>query len=109
MIGRIFAIFHLHVVTNSFVTTAPQRATEFVTTWYMQSPPRESNSPPLDYESSARPSELHGHFDCGLPNSVCGLPVASSAIRNHQSAILHGPRGSRTHYPSIKSRELILM
>lgn len=52
-----------------------------------------------------------------MPISDCGSgPPLISTIRNHQSAIinpqsaiLHGPRGSRTHYLSIKSRELILM
>ena len=71
---------------------------------YSQSPPRESNSPPLDYRSSAPPSELRG------PTPDCARQHADnrhSTIANRK--FLGGPGGSRTHYPSIKSRRLILM
>ena len=82
---------------------------------HLKSPRRESNSPPLDYRSSAPPSELRGPLsfsiaDCRLSAvrlSLAPQEVPQSTIDNRQS--LGGPRGSRTHYPSIKSRELILM
>jgi hypothetical protein len=71
---------------------------------HSQSPPRDSNSPPLDYQSSAPPSELRG------PTPDCARQHADnrhSTIANRK--FLGGPGGSRTHYPSIKSRRLILM
>jgi hypothetical protein len=80
----------------------------------LQSPRRELNSPPLDYQSSAPPSELRGPIT--YPIGDWRLPIAprrlTYTIDNQQSATANsnnGPRGSRTHYPSIKSRELILM
>ncbi len=80
---------------------------------HSRSPPRESNSPPLDYRSSAPPSELRGPIDCGLMIADCGLTHRPTLqIRPPQSSIRNsfgGPGGSRTHYPSIKSRRLILM
>jgi hypothetical protein len=65
MIGRIFAI-----------------------TFYSQSPPRESNSPPLDYRSSAPPSELGGPCDCRLMIADCGFGT-SADIPNPHTAILN--------------------
>ena len=55
---------------------------------YSQSPPRESNSPPLDYRSSAPPSELGGPFDCGLMIADCGFGT-SADIPNPHTAILN--------------------
>ena len=75
---------------------------------HSKSPPRESNSPPLDYRSSAPPSELGGPIDCGLRiDTSADTSNPPSAILNPQ--FFGGPGGSRTHYPSIKSRRLILM
>ena len=53
-------------------------------------------------------------YDLRLPISNCRLAIAKRArvvgIAIRQSQIpFGGPRGSRTHYLSIKSRELILM
>ena len=72
------------------------------------------------------PSELSSRFlDCELRSSDCGLSAFEARIStlnprdteflNHRSSINQssispgGPRGSRTHYHSIKSRVLILM
>jgi hypothetical protein len=44
-------------------------------------------------------------------NRTVALTLMRGALcrLSYRAAILGGPRGSRTHYPSIKSRELILM
>ncbi len=54
-------------------------------------------------------------FDCRFPIADLGMRLVRA--RSGQSRmrlignrpLFGGPRGSRTHYPSIKSRELILM
>src|SRR5258706_7838653 len=84
----------------------------------LQSPRRELNSPPLDYRSSAPPSELRGPpmiFDCRFPSADLGMRLVRARSGQSRMRLIgnrqfsDGPRGSRTHYPSIKSRELILM
>jgi hypothetical protein len=76
--------------------------------WWLEA---ESNRRPHPYEGCALPSELSSPSDCGLQISDCRFdqPLFQSSILDPQSSIPDGPRGSRTHYLSIKSRELILM
>src|SRR4029079_1960788 len=50
--------------------------------------------------------------ECGISRTLNPRGCPDLTIRNSQFEIRnssYGPRGSRTHYPSIKSRELILM
>ena len=63
----------------------------------------------LTYEISALPSKLFRQKRARGENRTHDLSF-TEAVRRPPALRGHGgPRGSRTHYPSIKSRELILM
>jgi hypothetical protein len=78
--------------------------------WWLEA---ESNRRPHPYEGCTLPSELSSPpiADCRfrIADLISHFFNPQSSVLDPQSTIRNGPRGSRTHYLSIKSRELILM